>query len=1212
VALRILIVEDDKHIRKILEQILTRDPSLATRAPEIVMAADGQEGLNALDQGPWDLVISDLLMPRVDGFGFTRELRKHKYGEKVPLIVTSAIYKDAATIHRLQTETGAQFFAKPFQIKEMLAAVRRILDVGGSAGGPIQIAATRPARPDVTPTGQRRPPPQPQAGAIGDRLPPRLLLELFEQKVSGTLTLQRGKVKKDITLVHGSPVAVTSNLRTETLGHFLVTRGVLDESRHQLALRRVQESHERLGQAVVELGWLTESELMKQLGSQMRAKITSVLRWKDGDWLFVPGAPEVTGLQTPVEGARMVLAGLQKTAHVDEIAQTLAPIQGRIALNQRAQRHREAFVRVFGDRGLVALERRPLLEELLVAADPAPMLVQLDALLSCGMAEIERVAVDQRSPQEQTDPIALERLPMAAPGAGEPSSAAERSLYDQLFGDEPSSVGEVPADAPVAVVPLELADSGVVEVPRPVAATAKAAAGARAASAPATAPNAATAPAAPQPAAAAQVATAQVAAAHAAAPHAAAVPPPAGPRAAAPAAATAAARPPAAAAPSPTRPAPPAPAIPSPPLLTTLAVAAPRPDTEEMRAEVLRAYLAMQGKDHYQVLGVARGAPADAIAAAYAALGRRFGLERFADVDLGPDYARVEQIHHMVRAAWDALSTPPARAAYDAELAKRTTRSQAPFDAELLAQKAATRLADSDFAGARELYARAVAAAPDQADYHAFHGWALFHAEGATRAAAHAAWSHLHAAFDIDADHVDAHDFAGRIALVLGDTERALEHLDRVLAAAPARAESLSAFEAACGRRGDHKRLERQYRKLIHRLGSDGAAVGLWWRLAELYRTKLDDRASARVAYETAARLMPDDPRPREALARLLADDPRSWQEAARALRESWRLAPDDPDPGRALFKLHHDAERWDAAYAVAAALAVRGAGDDASQAYLRRLQPRFLVRAQSPLDGAARADGPPWVDQLRHPDDDRDLSQLFARLFAAWQPPFGLPAPPITADDAIELARLPPPFARVLAYTAHQLGVAVPPVYRRADLGADVHVAPARAPLLMVGAQASTLTDLTALAFRLGRALTACLPGRAIAGALPARQLKQTLLAALTVTSPSLRLDDQDGEIARLRGLIAGAGPTLAQQIAPACERILAATQATLSLSRYARGLLRTADRVGLLLCNDLAGALRIVLADGAPGAENDLIDFALSDDYLAARAAVGLSVAV
>lgn len=1107
-GLRILIVEDDKHIRNILEKLLTHEPSLALRKPEVVATQDGEGGLKALDSGPFDLVISDLLMPKMDGFAFARELRKHKDGASVPLIVTSAIYKDQATINRLHAETGAQFFAKPFQVRDILAAVKRILGDGGA-----NVAATKSARPDVTPTGAPKlSGAQPTVGSLKERPPPRLLLECWEKKISGTLVLQRNKVKKDIALVHGTPVAVTSNLRTETLGHFLVGRGIIDENRHQLALKRAQESQARLGQALVELGWISDKELMKQLGAQMRAKLTNLLRWTDGDWMLQAGVPSTPPLSTPVEAPRLVFAGLLKTAHVDEIAQELAGVRGRIALTLRAERHREAFVRVFGDKGLTALQRRPLLEELLVGNDPAPMLVQIDALIVCGMAEIETAAVDKRAPTEKTDPIALERLPVA-PAIEAALPTPEPSLYDKLFGDDTGPIATIPdeADDP----PLDEDEvSGVVQVPSTQA-----------------------------------------------------------PRAAAP---------------------------------------PPKNDAaiEQLRKEVLHEYLRVQGKDYYQVLRVARDATAEQISDAYHALEQQLRLERFADVDLGPDYARLEEIHTIVRAAGDALGTREARAAYDAELDRLKLPSKAALDADLLAQNALAKLGAGDTATATDLLERAVAAAPDQADYHALLGWAVFRNEGGNAQAAPPAWRHLHAAFEIDAEHVDAHEFAGRISAACGDDERAIAHLTRVLDADPARAEALTALEAACARRGEHRKLERQYRKLIHRLGDardPERALRLWWRLAELYRTRLDDKASAKVAYEVAAKLAPDDPRPREALAQLYVQDPETWREAARALRDSWRLQPDDPEPGRALFKLHLDGQRWDAAFAVASALAVRGAGDDASNEFLRRHRPRFLPRAYAPLDGST-----PLCERVRHAEDDRDLAELFARVFAAWQPEIGWELLGVKPDDRVEAEQLPAPFARILAYCAQQLGVAAPPVYRRADFAADAHVAAARPPILLAGPQALTLTDPAALAFRLGRALTYLLPGRAVAGALPSRQLKHTLLATLTLATPSLRVDDPDGEIRAIRVQLGTAAPSLARELAPLCERILSGQQATLNLGRYGRALARTADRVGLLLCNDLSVAVRIVMAAAAPGAENDLIDFALSDEYLAAREALGLTIAV
>ena len=1114
VALRILVVEDDKHIRKILEQLLTHEPSLAARHAEVVAVSDGQEGLAALEKGPYDLVISDLLMPRMDGFAFTRELRKHKHGAEVPLIITSAIYKDSTTIAKLQAETGAQFFAKPFQIKDILGAVRKLLDANAVAGG-------KSARPDATSTGARNKTTGalPTVGSLAEQRPPRLLLDLWEKKTTGTLTLQRGKVKKEIALVHGTPVTASSNLRTETLGHFLVARGVLDEGRHQQALKRAQESQERLGNALVALGFITDADLMKQLGAQMRAKITNLLRWRDGDWMLTPGPPPPAPLQTPAETPRMVFFGLHKTAHVDEIAMELAQVRGRIALTLRAERHRETFVRVFGDKGLSALQRRPLIEELLVGSDPTPMLVQLDALFACGMAEIESATVDKKAPTEKSDPIALSRLPVAS-AIHDPPPQGEQTLYDKLFGDDTGPVPAIPDDDLDQVhSPFDDEDetSGVMQMP--------ASAG---------------------------------------------------------------------------HPAPPAPRAKPP---TDEAV-------EALRQEVLHQYLGMQGKDHYQALGVRRDATPAAIEAAHRALDDKFRLERFADVDLGRDYARIEEIHAMLRAAFETLSAKESRQAYDAELERHKRPSKGALDADLLAQNAVEKLAAGDADAATDLLERAVTAAPDQADYHALLGWAIFHNEGANAAAASAAWRHLKAALEIDPDHTSAHEYAGRISAVAGEDARAIDHLTRALEADPARAEALTTLEAACLRRGEHKRLERQYRKLIHRLGDardPERALRLWWRLAELYRTRLDDKESAKVAYEISAKLAPDDPRPREALARLYAESPQTWREAAHALRDSWRLQPEDAEPGRALFKLHLDGERWDAAFVVAAALGVRGVADEMAAEFARRFRPPFLARAIQPVRG-----GLSLVEMVRHPDDDRDLSELFARMFAVWQPPVGWDVLGVGPDDQIDAAMLPSPYARVLGYVASQLEVTAPPVYRRSDFDEESHVGAARPPVLLAGPQSLAQADYTALAFRLGRALTYLSPGRAVAGALPARQLKQTVLAAMTLVQSSLRVDDAEGEVRAVRVALATTAPHLVRELAPACERIMAGAQATLNLGRYTRGMARTADRVGLVLCNDLSTAVRIVMASAAPGAENDLIDFALSDEYLAAREALGLSICV
>jgi CheY-like chemotaxis protein len=431
VALRILVVEDDKHIRKILESLLTHEPSMKARSPEVIAAADGELGLKALEKGPFDLIITDLLMPHMDGFQFCRELRKHKFGATVPVIVTSAIFKDQAAQIRLKQEVGEhQFFAKPYEIRDLVKAVNKILD-GGKA-----------PRKDPTPAvGVPIVSDRPEMGTLGERVPARILLDFWERKLTGTLTITRGKVKKDVGLQSGILVNCDSNLRTETLGHFLVSRGAIDEKMHQAALTRAQSKKGLLGQSLIELGFITEKDLLHQLAAQMRAKIAAMLRWNEGNWSFAPGQPPSTLLQTPIEAPLLVFLGLQKTAHIDEIALKLASRRGRVKLTPRAERHRESFKRVFGPLALDALARQPLIEDLMSGTDPGQMLTHLDALLLCELAEIDATGLPQRAPNEATDPLALDRITQPATQAHAP----EKNLYDQLFGEEPSEVKAIPS-----------------------------------------------------------------------------------------------------------------------------------------------------------------------------------------------------------------------------------------------------------------------------------------------------------------------------------------------------------------------------------------------------------------------------------------------------------------------------------------------------------------------------------------------------------------------------------------------------------------------------------------------------------------------------------------------------------------------------------------------------------------------------------------------
>lgn len=114
---RILIVEDDGDIAELL-QLHLRDEGYA-----IGHAADGNQGMAMLEQGGWDALILDLMLPGVDGLEICRRARTMT--RYTPIIITSA---RSSEVHRvLGLELGADdYLAKPFSMLELVARVKAL------------------------------------------------------------------------------------------------------------------------------------------------------------------------------------------------------------------------------------------------------------------------------------------------------------------------------------------------------------------------------------------------------------------------------------------------------------------------------------------------------------------------------------------------------------------------------------------------------------------------------------------------------------------------------------------------------------------------------------------------------------------------------------------------------------------------------------------------------------------------------------------------------------------------------------------------------------------------------------------------------------------------------------------------------------------------------------------------------------------------------
>ncbi len=112
----VLIVDDNPDMRAHLARLLSG-------AYAIESATNGVEGMAAASRGLPQLIISDVMMPGLDGFGFLKQLRSQESTRLIPVILLSARAGDEATIEGL--EAGAdEYLIKPFSPRELLARVR--------------------------------------------------------------------------------------------------------------------------------------------------------------------------------------------------------------------------------------------------------------------------------------------------------------------------------------------------------------------------------------------------------------------------------------------------------------------------------------------------------------------------------------------------------------------------------------------------------------------------------------------------------------------------------------------------------------------------------------------------------------------------------------------------------------------------------------------------------------------------------------------------------------------------------------------------------------------------------------------------------------------------------------------------------------------------------------------------------------------------------
>lgn len=115
---KILIAEDDRELRQLFQHVLVKNGYTVTGV------SNGAEALEVIDAGYYDLIISDIMMPKVDGYELVRAIREA--GQNTPVMMITA--KDAFDDMRLGFLSGTDdYMVKPVNVNEMVLRVSALL-----------------------------------------------------------------------------------------------------------------------------------------------------------------------------------------------------------------------------------------------------------------------------------------------------------------------------------------------------------------------------------------------------------------------------------------------------------------------------------------------------------------------------------------------------------------------------------------------------------------------------------------------------------------------------------------------------------------------------------------------------------------------------------------------------------------------------------------------------------------------------------------------------------------------------------------------------------------------------------------------------------------------------------------------------------------------------------------------------------------------------
>jgi tetratricopeptide (TPR) repeat protein len=485
--------------------------------------------------------------------------------------------------------------------------------------------------------------------------------------------------------------------------------------------------------------------------------------------------------------------------------------------------------------------------------------------------------------------------------------------------------------------------------------------------------------------------------------------------------------------------------------------------------------------------------------------------------------------------------------------------------------------------------------------------------------------------------HTKSHSARARTAYTIAvfyrdhlrDPTRAIYYFQQALHEDPTLLRAFDALESLLHDARDWRALERALRTLLqtlHALPDDerdpAVSFGIWFKLGELYASKLSDPDSATSAFEQAKAMRPHSLEAHRALIDLYSRQQR-YDDAISTCTSALSLPPDvsvsptalalrHADFYHALFTFYMHLRQFDSAWCVSSLLSFLRAAEPVEADLYTHYASAGLSSAQG------RFTNDLW-SLVTHPSPSMRISNIMAVISAACRDLFSydLSHWGLRKKHKLDLSANAL-VCKLYPYSAGVIGLApLPELYLNAEQILGMFNANLTPPAFILGADMLQGHTPQALAFITARQLALATPQHYMASlGLTDEILKGYMIAAIIACSPSPP-PVSDPSIQEIVKQLAKMPTPMKMELTKMMRPILDA-QLEVNLAEWLRGVDLTANRVALLLCGDISTAIHAVRNDNRPisslstaDRERDLIAFSTSPNLFEARARLGLSIA-